>query len=325
MTPLISVIIPTHNYGRYIRDAINSVQSQTVSDLEIIVVDDGSTDNTPAVLQAIRDRRLRVVRIPNAGVSAARNAGIALAAGHYIAFLDADDIWLPDKLALQLALMTNEPSLGLVFSDFTRFDDSGVLPGTQFSYVPEIKEFETRPAHGGIGYVMLGDVFAQIASTRELVAGPQTLMLRRHAVRHIQFPEGVHLCEDYEYLLHASRCVAVGFIAQPLVNVRRHGSNSFAEPAETMLPKVDVLRRFLLQDKLSYRERRTIKRRLAHAWASIGYHHFHGGRLREAARAYAYALVHPGRRLNAAIHIAALPFVALFGRLLPSGFRRRSG
>lgn len=322
MTPLVSVIIPTHNYGRFIRDTINSVQSQAVSELEIIVIDDGSTDNTAAVLQEICDRRLQVVRIPNAGVSVARNTGIELAKGEYIAFLDADDVWLPDKLTLQLALMTNEPSLGLVFSDFTRFDETGTLPGTQFSYVPEIKQFQTRPARGGVGRVILGDVFAQVAGTGELVAGPQTLMLRRDVVQHIRFPVGVRLCEDYEYLLHACRNVGVGFIAQPLVKVRRHGGNSFADPAETMSPKVDVLQRFLSQQKLSHRERQTIRRRLAYAWASIGYHHWRHGELQKAATAYARVLVHPGRRLNAAIHIAALPFVALFRRFVPKYSRR---
>lgn len=107
----VSVIIPTYNYARYLGEAIDSALGQTLAPLEVIVVDDGSTDDTPELLAAYGDR-IRVLRQKNAGVAVARNSGIAAARGEYVAFLDADDTWLPRKLELQMPLFTG--SVGLV-------------------------------------------------------------------------------------------------------------------------------------------------------------------------------------------------------------------
>ena len=108
--PAVSVIVPAYNGAWCVARAIDSVIAQTFPDFELIVVDDGSTDDTAAVLNAYGDR-LRVVRKTNGGLSSARNAGIAAARGHHVAFLDADDWWLPDKLAFQVALMEANPEL----------------------------------------------------------------------------------------------------------------------------------------------------------------------------------------------------------------------
>src|SRR5271165_7143352 len=99
--PLISVVIPTYNYGRYVPQAVESVLAQTFKDFEIIVVDDGSTDDTPQQLEPYQDR-IRVHKQANQGVSAARNAGVRLARAALVAFLDADDVWHPRKLEIQM-------------------------------------------------------------------------------------------------------------------------------------------------------------------------------------------------------------------------------
>ncbi len=120
-----SVIIPVYNCQLYITQAIQSALAQQVD--EVIVVDDGSTDDTPQAVQAIDDPRLRYVHQTNQGVSSARNRGINLAAGTLVAFLDADDYFLPNKLAQQRALFESDPSLGLVQSGWQRVDESGAL------------------------------------------------------------------------------------------------------------------------------------------------------------------------------------------------------
>jgi glycosyltransferase involved in cell wall biosynthesis len=109
-TPLVSVVIPAYNAAWCIRRAVDSVLAQSFRDFELIVVDDGSTDDTAAILAGYGDA-LRVVSKPNGGLSSARNAGIAAAQGKYVAFLDADDWWLPGKLATQVALMESRPDL----------------------------------------------------------------------------------------------------------------------------------------------------------------------------------------------------------------------
>jgi len=112
----VSVVIPTYNCGHLIGDAINSVLRQTVTVLEVIVVDDGSTDDTSERLEAFAER-VRLVRQTNQGVAAARNRGVAEAQGEFVAFLDADDGWHPEKLSRQLSAFDAAPQLGLLGTD----------------------------------------------------------------------------------------------------------------------------------------------------------------------------------------------------------------
>src|SRR4051812_26931964 len=112
--PLISVIIGVFNGEPYLREAIESVLAQTYSPVELIVVDDGSEDATGALATGF-GRRLHYVRQPNGGMGAARNTGLSLATGDYLAFLDADDRFLPDKLERQMAVFEADPSVDMVF------------------------------------------------------------------------------------------------------------------------------------------------------------------------------------------------------------------
>src|SRR5687767_14566662 len=114
--PTVSVVIPTYNYGRYVGDAIDSALAQTRPPDEVVVVDDGSTDDTPDRLAAYGDR-IRVVRQTNQGLSAARNAGIRAAHGDWVAFLDSDDAFHPRKLELQLGALARRPELRLLATD----------------------------------------------------------------------------------------------------------------------------------------------------------------------------------------------------------------
>jgi glycosyltransferase involved in cell wall biosynthesis len=127
--PLVSVVIPTYNYGHFLAEAIQSVLEQTFRDFEIIVVDDGSTDNTREVIEQFGDS-VRYIHQNNQGVAVARNNGIKAARGQYIAFLDADDLWLPQKLQLQTALFEECPHVGLVYSTVYLFESkSGAIVG----------------------------------------------------------------------------------------------------------------------------------------------------------------------------------------------------
>jgi len=112
----VSLVIATFNHGRVLADALDSAVAQTLRGVEIIVVDDGSTDDTPAVLARYAGR-IRVVRQPNRGLAAARNTGLAAAHGSYVSFLDADDVMMPTKLAEQVAVLDRAPSVGWTYCD----------------------------------------------------------------------------------------------------------------------------------------------------------------------------------------------------------------
>src|SRR5512139_2675174 len=111
----VTVLIPTFNRTRYVGHAIRSVLQQTRRDLELLVLDDGSTDDTEAVVRAVSDARVRYVRCPHRGISATLNTGIGLARGPYIARLDSDDEWLPELLATETAVLDADPDVGLVY------------------------------------------------------------------------------------------------------------------------------------------------------------------------------------------------------------------
>ncbi len=120
MRPSVSVIIPIYNSAKYLREAIGSVLAQNYSPLEVLVVDDGSTDNGPE-LASRYGSAVRVIAIPHRGHPAARNAGVAVATGDFLAFLDADDLWTANKLDLQIEAFAANPSLDLVFGHMQNF------------------------------------------------------------------------------------------------------------------------------------------------------------------------------------------------------------
>jgi glycosyltransferase involved in cell wall biosynthesis len=117
---LVSVIIPVYNYEKYLAEAIESVLAQTYQPIEIIVIDDGSTDNSARVAQQFAPR-IRYFYQSNAGLGAARNAGVEASQGDYLTFLDADDLWVKNKIALQMALFQGNPEADLVFGHVQQF------------------------------------------------------------------------------------------------------------------------------------------------------------------------------------------------------------
>ena len=138
--PLISVIIPTYNSEEYIAEALNSVLQQTYNNIEVLLVDDASTDNTTEIVRlfAKNDCRIILEKLPiNSGTAIARNKGINSANGSFIAFLDADDMWLPNKLQLQLELM-QEKNCAVVFSSYHCMNETGELLGKIVTALPQL-------------------------------------------------------------------------------------------------------------------------------------------------------------------------------------------
>ena len=201
----VSVIMPTFNHARYLRAAIDSALAQTHPPHEVIVVDDGSTDATPAILSEYGDR-IRAMRQPNAGVAAARNAGLATASGDYVAFLDSDDVWAPDKLERQLALFAANPALGLVHCGVERMDANGSRLSVSLDGLD-----------GWVAEEML-------RLDRDVFSGPGscTMVPKRIADEAGGFDPRLPVSEDWDFCYRVAARYPVGYVRAPLVRYRIH-------------------------------------------------------------------------------------------------------
>lgn len=195
-TPLVSVIMPTFNSARFIGPAVETVLAQTYPHIELIVVNDGSTDETEAVL-APYSHRIRLIQQTNQGASAARNTGIQAAQGTYITFLDADDLLKPDKIALQVAVLEARPDVGLVYSGwhYVREDDLQVVG-------------EMRPRQEG-------NVFADLILRRMFLI-PGAVMVRRELFTQVGlFDVNLVVAEDTDLWIRLAYA-GCAFAAVPL-------------------------------------------------------------------------------------------------------------
>lgn len=210
MTDLVSVVIPAFNAQLTLSDTINSVRAQTHENLEIVVVDDGSTDQTLSVAKnhAALDSRIQVISTVNGGVASARNAGIAASSGLFVAPIDADDLWHPNKIERQLAVMkAGGFELGFVYTLFRRIDQNGQIIWS----CPDVR--------------FQGPVFLQML-LHNFVANGSSLLVRREAIEAVGGYEpalrqrDAQGCEDYLLQLLIARHWLVGLVPEYLTGYR---------------------------------------------------------------------------------------------------------
>ncbi len=205
--PTVSVIIPTFNRAAMLREAIQSVLDQTYSDYEIIVVDDGSTDNTGEIATELSklSANLRYVCQAHQGRSAARNHGIGLAQGRYIAFLDSDDRFLPRKLAIQVRCLDDQPEYGMVYSRVVGIDEKGkTVPGSFLS-------------KRGLS----GRIYPEMLFIRGTVITTPSTMVRSRILSEVSgFDEAMQVCEDLDLWRRIAKRYMVQEIKEPLSVVR---------------------------------------------------------------------------------------------------------
>lgn len=237
--PLVSAIIPTYNRARLVTDAVESILGQTYPEVEIIVVNDGSTDDTLSRLARYRGRT-RIISQKNAGPAAARNRGIAAATGELVAFLDSDDVWLPEKLERQVAILERAgSSVPCCLSNITmRFHQT---ERTSFDIAALHPDFEE-----GI-WTNVDEVLA----TRFLLFN-QSVLVRRKALEKIGgFDEKLWLLEDYELALRLSLEGPWAYIRKPLVIWRENQSGNslyqsvHEEDVRLKEPLVQILERHM--------------------------------------------------------------------------------
>ena len=202
----VSVIIPVYNTGEIIKETIASVMKQTFRDFEIIIVDDGSSDNTVSLIDDQDNPAIRIIRQENTGIAGARNRGIAEANGEYLAFLDHDDIFLPEKLQCQVELLDKDPELALVYSPVETFGNTDV----------KIPDYE----------LISGDVFCSILEQNKIHSA-SCIMIRRSFIEKygILFRQEFAPCDDWDFYLRLSRHCRFANTGKALVRYRLHDGN----------------------------------------------------------------------------------------------------
>jgi glycosyltransferase involved in cell wall biosynthesis len=217
MMPTISVVIPAYNAESTILETISSVQQQTLSDVELIVINDGSTDRTPELLHTIKDSRLRIFSYENGGLCVARNRGISHATGEFISFLDADDLWTPDKLELQLAALQQHPDAGVAYS---------------WTYFMDEKE-GSRSFHPCEPVFIEGKVYAELL-VKNFIASGSNVLIRRQAVESVgEFDPKCEGTADWDYWLRLA--TNWSFVVVPELQVfYRRSSGSMSSKVEKM-------------------------------------------------------------------------------------------
>lgn len=226
--PKVSVIIPTYNYARYLPDAIESVLSQTFSDYEIVIVDDGSTDNTVEVLQPYTGK-IKYIYKENGGLSSARNVGIQNSIGEYLVFLDSDDMLMPDKLKIQTAILDDNPEVGFVYSD------EYIMHGEDKDNMYRAREGRQLPS---------GNIFKEFFLDSFIAV--MTVMVRRSCLDQVGlFDENLPCNEDDDLWLRILGKWPVIFSDYPSAIRRIHSSNMSRDRLKMEKYTVIVLERAL--------------------------------------------------------------------------------
>jgi glycosyltransferase involved in cell wall biosynthesis len=353
---LVSVVIPTFNRAHCIAATIESALAQTHRDLEIVVVDDGSRDDTAAVVARVeaRDPRVRYVHQDNAGVSAARNRGFAEARGEFVALLDSDDLWLPDKLAAQVRCLEALPEAGMIWTDMDAFFPDGSVAGRRylrtmysayrwfesreqlFTHVRPLSEIDAPLAKRlDDPKLYSGDIFSEMILGN--LVHTSTVLLRRERLERVGGFDTtiVDAGEDYDFHLRTCREGPVAYLDVVSIAYRTGSPDQITAGTND----IQFARSFLatIQPVIARdRERIRLPRIMieevlaeAHAWLGGGL--YEAGEMRAARVELARSLRHkPNQpRVAAMLALALLPSPVGAGvhgaaRAIKSRLRRRT-
>ncbi len=273
--PLVSVVIPVYNGEAFVGQAIESVLAQTWPHLELIVVNDGSTDGSAEVIGRYRDR-LVLVEQSNQGVAAARNAGMQRAKGDFVALLDQDDWWRPEKLARQVPLLAANPRVGLVHTAVDHYDQ------TRQQWVGPLNP-QAKPER------LVGQCFRQLLLDNQIYNS--TVLLRRAAL------EQVGLCDlsirgntvqDYDLWLRIARHWELAFVPEPLVVFRIHSGQGTWDRRLMLSEEARLLERVLAEEGLTGDWE--LRGRMARLYDQLGTAQLEAGDRRGARQSFRRAL-----------------------------------
>ena len=228
--PLVSVVMPTYNHAQFIGDAIKSVFDQTHENLELIIIDNYSEDNTEEIIASFSDSRIRYKKFRNNGsIAASRNVGICESRGKYIAFLDSDDMWKPTKIERQIELLENDDDIFLVYSRYIVIKN-GLFRKT----LPKRKRLKS------------GNVFIPLFLSNNFIGTSSVLL--RNILKENNFifdtDKRLRAIEDYDLWLRIAKIKRITYIDEPLVVYREHGSNTSIGISPYLLRYLQVVKKY---------------------------------------------------------------------------------
>jgi hypothetical protein len=307
-SPLVSVVIPAFNCARFIRDAVDSALAQNYPALEVIVVDDGSTDDTGALL-ASYGSRIRLLSQPNRGCAAARNTGVAHARGRYIAFLDGDDAWSPWKIAYQMAAL-GKAGYKLAYSRFIVWHQEA-----DGHYLPANRMFSAEGiAHVSDCALVTGCTYE--ALLKDCMVWTSTVLVEKAALDEAGgFDESLELGEDYDLWLRLSRTMPMLGLEQPTALYRQHPHSITRGARDTNYEYLVLNRALAAWGPGSAPEPGAMRARLARSMFNHGYSHYKGGNARIAALSFLQCMKHGDIRVK--------PLLLFLASLAKAAFVRR--
>jgi glycosyltransferase involved in cell wall biosynthesis len=264
--PKVSIIIPTYNRAEFLHTAIASILNQTFQDFEVIIVDDASQDHTPDIIRTLPAERIRYIRHKcNKGGSAARNTGIANASAGYIAFLDDDDEWLPDKLRQQVEILDrSSPRTGVVYTGYFYIDrNTGRVIGEK---IPTKK-----------GYL------DHILFTDNCIGGTSSVVIRRECFTKVGlFDENLPCFQDYDLWVRIARKFQFDYVQEPLLKYYIHGHKIW-----TNLESINKGLEILIS---KYGQSQAFKKRCSYHYLRLGHRFCLRGDLKKGRRAFVNAI-----------------------------------
>ncbi len=258
---MISVIIPAYNSENYIEKAINSVLNQTYQNFEIIIINDGSTDNTEEVIKQFTDSRIKYIYQANQGVSAARNKAIELSDGDYIAFLDADDVWHPEKLQIQLNCFKKNPDINLVYSNIKMIEES-----TDIEFIKNFDNFKTRK-----------NLIKNLILTPFNCPSPSTVLLKKECLPEAGlFDKNLTVGEDLDLWLRIAVKNNFYCIKKPLATAirRQNGITRTLDPTKAIENNIYILNKFFNETDKEKQFQNYQNKAFAFVYFNIGFHYF---------------------------------------------------
>lgn len=257
VTPTVSIIIPAYKVAPFIRETLDSVFAETFTDFEAIVINDDSPD-TPQLEQALESYSGKIIYLkqPNRGAGAARNSGLRVARGEYVAFLDGDDMWLPEFLAEQLKLIRSDGGYDLVYADAINISERGYDSGTNMTY---------NPSHGEVTFLKL------LCGECNIVTS--TVLARREAILRVGcFNEHFVNSQDFDLWLRLAKDASARMTYQQKVLARRriYRGSLASDPLRSFAGELAVLNSMLERNDFSASEREAIENTLRKRQATVG-------------------------------------------------------